>query len=295
MRLGYVAGMTIVGRVLEIWRYPVKSMAGESLARAAIGRQGIAGDRGWALRDEAAAEIRGAKKMPVLMRCAARYDAEPAGEAMPPVTMTLPDGATVRSGDADAAARLSALTGRSLTLWPRLPAARADHYRRGLPDDPDFETELRQIFGRLPEEPLPDLSVLPPELFEYTSPLGTYFDVAPLHVLTTASLATLSAGAPGAAFDRRRFRPNILVETTAGAVGLAENDWCGRSLRIGRVEIAVTIPAMRCSMITQAVGELPKDPSVLRTVVRDANQNLGVYADVAQAGAVAVGDLVELG
>ena len=76
---------------------------------------------------------------------------------------------------------------------------------------------------------------------------------------------------------------------------MAENDWCGRSLRIGRAEIAVNIPTMRCSMITQAVGELPKDPSVLRTVVRDANQNLGVYADVAQSGAVAVGDLVELG
>ncbi|MFN8643000.1 MAG: MOSC N-terminal beta barrel domain-containing protein [Candidatus Binatia bacterium] len=285
--------MTTVGRVLEIWRYPVKSMAGESLAQAAVGAHGIAGDRGWALRDEAAGEIRGAKKMPVLMRCAARYDAEPVGETIPPATMTLPDGAAVRSGDADAAARLSALTGRPLTLWPRLPAERLDHYRRGAPDDPDFEAELRQIFGRLPEEPLPDLSVLPPELFEYTSPLGTYFDAAPLHLLTTASLATLAAGTPGAAFDRRRFRPNLLIETTA-QVGLVENDWCGRTLRIGGVAIAVSIPTMRCSMTTRAVDELPQDPTVLRAVVREANQSLGVYASVGQAGVVRVGDEVTL-
>lgn len=284
--------MTIVGRVLEIWRYPVKSMAGESLSRAAIGARGIPGDRGWALRDEAAGEIRGAKKMPVLMRCAARYDAEPTESVIPPVTMTLPDGGTVRSGDADAAARLSALTGRPLTLWPQQPPERTEHYRRGRPDSPDFETELRQIFGRLPDEPLPDLSVLPPELFEYTSPLGTYFDVAPLHLLTTSSLATLAAGTPGAAFDRRRFRPNLLIEPASDAGGLVENDWCGRRLRIGAAEIAVAIPAMRCSMITQAVGELPKDPAVLRAVVRSANQNLGVYASVEQAGAVRVGDEV---
>ncbi|HSP99688.1 MAG TPA: MOSC N-terminal beta barrel domain-containing protein [Candidatus Dormibacteraeota bacterium] len=286
--------MAIVGRVLEVWRYPVKSMGGESLPRAVVGPLGIAGDRGWALRDEAAGEIRGAKKMPVLMRCAARYDAEPALGASPPVTMTLPDGSTVHSGDADAGERLSALTGRRLTLWPLQPAERADHYRRGLPDDPDFDTELRQIFGRLPDEPLPDLSVLPPELFEFTSPLGTYFDLAPMHLLTTASLATLAARTPGACFDRRRFRPNLLLEAAGGASGLVENDWCGRTLRIGGAAFAITIPAMRCSMTTQAVDELPKDPSVLRTIVRDANQNLGVYANVAEAGAVAVGDAVEL-
>lgn len=286
--------MAIVGRVLEVWRYPVKSMGGESLRRAVVGELGLAGDRGWALRDEAAGEIRGAKKMPVLMQCAARYDAEPAGTTIPAVTMTLADGTTLRSGDADANARLSALTGRAVTLWPRLPAEERDHYRRGLPDLPDMEAELRQIFGRLPDEPLPDLSVMPPELFEFTSPLGTYFDLAPVQVLTTASLAALAAKTPGAAFDRRRFRPNLLIEPADGAAGLVENDWCGRSLRVGGVVLGVTIPSMRCSMVAQATAELAKDPAVLRTIVREANQNLGVYASVEQAGAVAVGDAVEL-
>ncbi|MEO8603257.1 MAG: MOSC N-terminal beta barrel domain-containing protein [bacterium] len=286
--------MTIVGRVLEVWRYPVKSMGGESLNAASFGPLGIPGDRGWALRDEAAGEMRGAKKLPVLMRCKARYDREPADGAVPPVTMTLPDGSSVHSGDADVSARLSALTGRSVTLWPLQPPESTDHYRRGLPDNPDMEAELRQMFGRLPDEPLPDLSAIPPELFEYTSPLGTHFDLFPLHLLTTASLRTLAAKTPGAAFDVRRFRPNLLIEPSDGADGLVEAGWCGKTLRIGSAVVSIAMPAMRCSMTTHAVDELPKDPSVLRTIVRDANQNLGVYATVSQAGAVRVGDTVEI-
>lgn len=286
--------MTAVGRVAEVWRYPVKSMGGESLPSAELGPLGIAGDRGWALRDERAGEIRGAKKMPVLMRCRARYDAEPNGERIPAATMTLPDGTRLRTGDADVNARLSALVGRDVTLWPLQPADSLDHYRRGVPDNPDMETELRSLFGRLPEEPLPDFTGLPPEIFEYTSPLGTYFDAFPVNLLTTASLRTLAAHNPQAQFDRRRFRPNFLVEPLGDAAGLLEVGWCGRRLRVGGAVLSIAIPAIRCSMTVQAADELPKDPSVLRTIVHDANQCLGVYATVEKAGPVAVGDDVEL-
>ena len=286
--------MSAVGRVAEVWRYPVKSMGGEQLTRSQVGPLGIFGDRGWALRDESAGEIRGAKKLPVLMRCRARYDAEPDGRQVPPATMTLPDGAQLRTTDADASARLSELLGRQVTLWPLQPPERRDHYRRGTPDDPDFETEMRSIFGRLPDEPLPDLTGLPPEIFEFTSPLGTYFDAFPVNVLTRASLAELSARNPSAQFDRRRFRPNFLVEGLDNRRGLIENEWCGKRLRIGGAVLAIAMPTMRCVMTTLAADELPKDPSVLRTIVRDANQNLGVYATVAEAGLVNVGDSVEL-
>lgn len=286
--------MARVGTVKEIWRYPVKSMAGELLARAAIGARGIPGDRGWALRDEAAGELRGAKKLPALMQCAARYLGEPTVDDVPHVEMTLPDHTRLRSDAPDVNARLSALVGRAVTLWSLQPADQLDHYRRGLPDSADMDTELRQIFGRLPDEPLPDLSVLPPELFEFTSPLGTHFDLAPLHLLTTASIATLAAANPGARFDRQRFRPNFLIETTAGTTGLAEVAWCGHRVRIGGATLSATIPTMRCSMVAQPQGDLPKDPSVLRTIVRDADQNFGVYANISEAGDVAVGDAVEL-
>ena len=53
---------------------------------------------------------------------------------------------------------------------PLLPATALDHYRRGAPGQPDFEKELRAIFGRTPDEPLPDLSLFPPELMEFESP-----------------------------------------------------------------------------------------------------------------------------
>src|ERR1043166_7472890 len=85
-----------LGRVIEIWRYPVKSMGGEQLERCALGKLGIPGDRGWAVRDEAAGEIRGAKKLPALLLLATRYLEEPAGERIPSAEITFPDGAPGR-------------------------------------------------------------------------------------------------------------------------------------------------------------------------------------------------------
>src|SRR5262249_57469413 len=93
---------------------------------------------------------------------------------------------------------------------PQPPDTRAPP-RGGLRDNPDRRDGLRAVFGRLPEEPLPDLSVFSPELYEFTSPVGTYFDAFPLHLLSTASLAALGADAPADRFDRRRFRPNVLI------------------------------------------------------------------------------------
>lgn len=280
-----------IGIVRELWRYPVKSMGGESIPSCELGTLGIPADRGWALRDEDAGEVRGAKKLPALLRCRARYRTEPAGDDVPPVDIVLPDGVATATDDPDVDRKLSALVGRRVTLHSRRPPEDRDHYRRGLPDDPDMETELRQIFGRTPDEPLPDLSVLPPELFEFTSPPGTYFDVSPIHLLTTASLAALG---PAERFDRRRFRPNVLVETDPTTTGLVEAGWAGRTIGIGAAVLRGEIPTMRCVMVTLPQPGLDKEPGVLRTIVRDAGQNLGLYAAVSTAGKIAVGDPVVL-
>jgi uncharacterized protein YcbX len=154
--------------------------------------------------------------------------------------------------------------------------------------------ELREIFGRTDDEPLPDLMAFPPEIMEYTSPLGTYFDAFPLHLLTTASLAALGARNASARFDVRRFRPNIVVSTD-DAAGFIETEWSGRTLRIGEAQINVEMPCVRCVMTTLPQGDLSKDPSVLRTIVRDAAQNVGAYASIATPGRITVGDAVELG
>jgi uncharacterized protein YcbX len=269
-------------------------MAGETLASARVGADGVAGDRGWALRDEKAGEIRGGKKLPKLMLCSARYLSEPQPGETTPVRIELPGGESFVSDDTDAAQRMSSFLGREVTLWPRLPASERDHYRRGVPDNEDFDQELRQIFGRMPEEPLPDFTLFDPEIFEFTSPRGTYFDVFPLHVLTTATLARLGELNTSASFDRRRFRPNVLISTPNGDSGFSEANWCGRALEIGTAVVRCEMPTVRCSMTTHEQNGLPKDPSVLRTIVRDAAQNVGVYATVVRPGAVAVGDEVRL-
>jgi uncharacterized protein YcbX len=287
--------MAIVGRVRELWRYPVKSMAGEALAACEVGTLGIAGDRGWAIRDEQVGEIRGAKKLPGLLRCGARYRSEPSAQTIPAVDITLPDGTRTASDDPEVAARLSHLLGRPVTLWPRRPADDRDHYRRAAPDNPDLEQELRQIFGREPDEPLPDLTNIPPEVFEYAAPPGTYFDVYPFHLVTTATLDALASRAPQSSWDVRRFRPNAVIELAGGSSGLIEAGWGGgRRVRIGSVELRGEIPTARCVMVTLPQGDLPHDPKVLRTVVREAQQCLGLYASVAGGGWIAVGDAVEL-
>ena len=288
-----------VGTVRELWRYPFKSMAGERLTECALGPDGLVGDRGWAARDEDAHGLRGAKKLPALMQCSARYVSPPSSAATPAVEITFPDGTRARSDTPAAAAGLSRLTGRRLTLWPRQPKDALEHYRRGAPDHADLEAELRSIFGRLPDEPLPDLGTFPPEVLEYESPPGTHFDAFPVHILTTGWLAALAQANPAARFDVRRFRPNLLIEPAAPEPRGVEIDWVGKSLRIGSARVAVTVPCPRCIMTTLPQGDLEKDPlekdpSVLRTIVRDSGQNVGVYASVMRPGRLAVGDAVVL-
>jgi uncharacterized protein YcbX len=252
----------------------------------------------------------------LLMQCASEYLEEPSSESIPHVNIKFPDGSSVASDDPEVNTRLSAILGRPVKLWPRQPASDKEHYRRPgtaarviapltnipgfrallptLTKLPNLDATLRAAFSRTPEEPIPDISKLPTELFEFTSPLGTYFDAFPIHVLTTASLAVMAQSNAAADWDVRRFRPNFLVKTVQGIEGLVESEWAGRTLRIGSVEVKCEMPAVRCGMTTNAQTDLPRDLSVLRTIVKDANQNLGVYASVITAGQVSEGDRAEL-
>ena len=306
----------LIGTVQQIWRYPVKSMAGEKLSDCTVGPLGLPGDRGWAIKDEEKSEIKTGTRIPLLMQCASRYQEEPADDAVPHVNITFPDGSSVGSDDPAVNTQLSAVLGKQVKLWPRQPANNKEHYRRPgaaarviaqlinipgfrallptLTKLPSIDATLRAGFSRTPDEPIPDLSNLPKELFEFTSPLGTYFDAFPIHVLTTASLTVMSQANPAADWDVRRFRPNFFVETVAGLEGLIESGWAGKTLRIGSVKVKCEIPAVRCGMTTNAQTGLPKDNSVLRTIVKEAQQNLGVYANVVRSGQVSEGDRVEL-
>lgn len=283
-----------VGRVAEIHRYPVKSMLGERLESISVGLDGLRGDRSWAARDEVRGGIEGGRKLPALLGCRARF-VDPVGETGPtPVPeIELPDGQKLRADDPAAAPRLSELANRRLSLWPRRPADDVDHYRRAGPDKPDMLEELRDIFARLPDEPLPDLGKLPVEVMTSSTLPGTYFDCFPLFLLTKTSLESLSAANPASRFDVRRFRPNLLLESDA-SVGYPENDWVGRRVRIGDVVFSIEVECPRCVMTTHPIADLPKDPKIMRTLVKENGGNIGVYAAVAEPGIVREGDSVEL-
>ncbi|MCU0267627.1 MAG: MOSC domain-containing protein [Acidimicrobiales bacterium] len=279
--------------ISQLWRYPVKSMAGQALPAVDVDGLGVVGDRGWACRDEVRGGIRGAKKLPGLMAFAARYLDEPAsGGATPHVEVTLPDGTTVSSDDPQVHARVGAAIDHPVTLLPLAPADDLDHYRRGAPDSDDLLTELQQVFGRDADEPLPDLSLFPPEIIEFESPPGTHYDAYPLLVLTEASLAHLASLAPDSRIDVRRFRPNVVL--AGGSEGFVEQGWVGRTLHVGDVELDVVGPCPRCVMITHGFADLPQDRRLMRTVVREADQNLGVYATVRAGGRLRVGQPVEV-
>ncbi len=281
-------------QLTDIFRYPVKSMMGESLPTAQLIANGIPGDRAWAVRDEVRGGIRGGKKIPGLMQLAARYPEEPGGTASSTAEITLSDGSTIGTRDDDINARLSADLDHEVSLWPLMPTDMLDHYRRGAPDHEDFEQELREIFARTPDEPLPDISVFPPEILEYESPPGTYFDAFPLLLMTRQSLASMQARQPGSQFDVRRFRPNLLLDDTASSGDFPEEAWAGKRLQIGSVILKAEAVCPRCAMTTHGFADLPKDPTIMRTLVQENGGNLGLYASVEEPGEVTIGDSIKL-
>jgi len=279
-----------IGTVHSLWGYPVKSMLGEQLSTTVIGSLGVPGDRGYAIREERAKEIRSAKKIPSLFQFSAKYVDAPTDSYLPTVEIRLPNQKTVRTDDAQVHARLSEAIGQDVTIWPRQPAENIDHYRRS----PRPMEETRQVLGLEEGEPLPSFEGIPPDIFRYVSPLGTYFDAYPLHLLTTATLEALSTLHPEGQFAPERFRPNIVIATDGESGGNDEPAWKGKTLRIGEVEMLVSVPTIRCVMTTMPQGNLPKDPRILRTIVQQHNHHVGVYATVSRPGEIRIGDVVEL-
>jgi uncharacterized protein YcbX len=118
----------------------------------------------------------------------------------------------------------------------------------------------------------------------------SHYDSAPLHLVTTSSLAGLKKALPGAGIDERRFRPNLVIE------GEGENRWIGRTLQVGdEVRLEVVDWTARCVMITMAQSELADEPRILRAVAQgEAEALFGVYAEVLVPGRIRRGDAVRL-
>ena len=301
-----------VASVEAIWRYPVKSMAGESLAAVEINRDGLLGDRGWALLDDRTGEVYNAKRHPVLMACTASYRQLPSVDEIGHVNVTLPDGSVLSSDSPMLRKRLSELLGRHVGLRRRRPSdtdtvysrrqpwssfvgwlTRSDSAFRWAASRPAIAAYLTRASGEFNRKPLPKFARSLQAFFAFYTLPGTFFDVFPVHLLTTSALARMAEINPDAKWDVRRFRPNILLNT-APTDGVTEKAWIHQQVRINNALMAIAAPTIRCAMTTHAQGDLSHDPSVLRTIVRSADKRLGVYAAVVRRGSIATGDAVEL-
>lgn len=283
-----------VGTVSQLWRYPVKSMGGEQIESTQIDHNGVAGDRGWVVRE--GADNRTARQLPRLLHCAARYLDDPsADQRSPSFEVTLPDNEALASSADNFDQRLSEVLGREIAVLPLRPAEDLDHYRRP-PADPNLDqiASMREVFGLEPDDPFPDFGAIPMDvLAQFQSPPGTYFDAFPIHILTTASLNELASLGAGDDADVRRFRPNVLIDT-GDTEGLLEVDWTGKKLRLGGVLIELKTTTVRCSIPAHAQRDFSSSRAVGRALIEQTKQHLGSYCHVLESGTVSVGDQVEL-
>ena len=259
------------GEIASLWRYPVKSMMGEELRSTTVTDNGIFGDRSFALIDVETGKVASAKnpkRWPNMFSFHARFQQSP-GMSLDatPARITMANGSTASSDDADINAKLSKALGREVKLISQVPS----------------NPQLEEYWPDIEELDYKDV------VTDEDMPAGTFFDLAVVHILTTSTLAQLNQLYPEGRFEARRFRPNIVVNTQEN--GFVENQWIGHTLAFGdQVLLKITGPCPRCVMTTLPQGDLPRDTKILRTAAQHNNAHVGVYAEVVQSGTIRCGD-----
>ncbi len=270
-------GPAKVGSVVSIWRYPVKSMIGEELNASHVTERGLLGDRTRALVEQTTGKVASAKNPRKWGRLfdfrASFVDPPKSGEPLPGIRISLPDGRSVMADRPGTDETLSeALGARVRLMAPTL-------------EKPTYEEYWPDIEGRANGDKVTDESM----------PAMTFFDGAPVHLLTTATTDRLRELYPEGRFEARRFRPNLVVEPSPHVKDFVEDGWVGRTLRVGEeVRLKVSRPCGRCVMTTLAQGDLPSDMGVLRTAAHYNKARVGVYASVERGGGIRRGDPVWL-
>lgn len=281
----------MLGKVRELWRYPVKSMQGESIDQAELTELGFVGDRMLALLDVVTGRIASAKSprmWPNLLEFRAKLTALPTTPAkLPAVEITMPDGKTLRTDDPDVESVLSTSLGREVKIVSSNPPGAT--YEQYVPPVEDAEPDGSSDYYRdIPNSLLGS---------------GTLHDAASVHLLTDATLNRLKRLYPTGDFDVRRFRPNVVVSTGDGEPDFVENGWLKQTIALGGAAVRVTAPMLRCVMTTRPQGSLPKDLGILRTPAQHNRLpvlNMGSYpcvgvaALVNEAGVVRLGDDVRM-
>ncbi|MFF3334759.1 MOSC domain-containing protein [Streptomyces sp. NPDC002888] len=272
------------GVVAALWCYPVKSMLGERVAGVEVTDRGLAGDRRFALVDRETGKVASAKA-PRLWRELLRCTASSVDGG---VLVTTPDGSKWQSADAGIHKALSGFVGREVTLTDTPPPGAV--LERSRPEEVLKDGVTAQV----------DADVV---AFGSAAPPGTFFDFAPVHLMTTATLRRIAELSPRGSAEVERYRANLVIDTEDE--GFVEHDWIGRTLRLGdRLTLRIVASTPRCAVPTLAHGTLPRDPDALRILAahhrvpalpgRAAEPCAGVYAQVVAGGAVREGDEVRL-
>lgn len=297
-----------VGTLRAITRFPVKSMLGEELPAAEVTSGGVDGDRAWALVDAETGKVASAKR-PRLWGDLLGFRARDSGNGSRTVCIESAGGDSIRSTETDVDARLSAILDRPIRLEaaPRHDAA----FEEVWPDVPGLAPEgmiaATRTGSTTDSRPISSIPVgmLAP---------GTFQDLAPVTILSTASLHRAARLYPAGDWDPRRFRSTLLVDTDIATSTdddpdeipddcFAERHWIGRRLHVGDVTMEITTPVPRCVMVTLAQQGLPADIDILRTLAVHNRLDilgtgryacLGVYATVARPGHITTGQHVTL-
>jgi hypothetical protein len=247
-------------RVQSLWRYPVKSMQGESCTQLHFNESGVEGDRSFGVLDVESRTIISAKRDGRLLEAAATLiDGE--------LSVTLPGDQALDPGE---------VLDECLTRWLGRPAKLVSAIFHGVAT---FESP--QDFER-------DDS----KLEQWEGMNGSFVDDTPLHFLTTTDLDQLVAERPDLQWDVRRFRPNIVIEAEPDALGRSQR---GQRIQLGEVEIEIQKGCRRCVMTTRAQPDhLERQLDILRHVHMVHDSTVGERAGVIRSGTVYVGDPVRL-
>jgi uncharacterized protein len=269
----------VEGTVVGLWRYPVKSMMGEELNATEVTERGVVGDRHYAVVDASTGKVAGAKnprKWGNFFDFRAAYSEPPKhGSPLPAVRLTLPDGSVVTSDRPDLPRVLSQALGREVAFAEAQGDRESSQAEEYWPDMPGLDHR--------------------DTVTDWELPPGTFFDLAIVHLLTTATIDRLRELYPTGRFEARRFRPNIVVSTEPDEHGFVEDGWIERTIAVGdEVRLRITGGCPRCVMITLPQGDLPRDPGILRAAAQHNQANVGVYADVIAGGTIRRGDPVTL-
>ena len=250
-----------VATIVELWRYPVKSMQGERLDRVALDAAGLEGDRRFGLVTPEGYVLSG-KSEPRVLHGAATVRAD--GE----IDIVLPNDGRTASDDPDVDAVLSAW----LDCPVRLHRAGADEqFMINHQVDPEDESKTK----------------------DFPTPPGAYYDSrSTVHLLSQSSLRAARDEYDGGQWDVRRFRPNLVVSFGADDGGYVEEAWVGATVTLGAVPAVVRKRTSRCVLTTRAQPGLDRDLQIYRSVMKTNDGNLGIYLVPQAAGTIAVGDRV---